>query len=144
MRSQDAGEVVELTRQLGYERSAEDIVLWLEGFEASGWKDRRALVACRGDEVVGWIDASLERHLQSDPFVLIGGLVVKDGLRGLGIGQRLCATVEHWAVELGVGMVRLTSRSTREAAHRFYLREGYSQVKTSLVFEKRQEIGSRK
>jgi hypothetical protein len=28
------------------------------------------------------------------------------------------------------------SRATREAAHRFYLREGYTQTKTSAVFTK--------
>jgi hypothetical protein len=31
----------------------------------------------------------------------------------------------------------VTSLSTREDAHRFYLRDGYSEVKMSRVFEKR-------
>jgi GNAT superfamily N-acetyltransferase len=48
----------------------------------------------------------------------------------------LCEEVERWAREQGLGVVRVTSRSTREAAHRFYLRDGYRQIKTSLVFEK--------
>jgi hypothetical protein len=30
----------------------------------------------------------------------------------------------------------VTSRSTREDAHRFYLRDGYERIKTSAVFEK--------
>jgi hypothetical protein len=30
----------------------------------------------------------------------------------------------------------LAGRSTRSDAHRFYLREGYTDVKTSRVFEK--------
>jgi len=30
----------------------------------------------------------------------------------------------------------VTSRMSREGAHRFYLREGYERVKTSAVFEK--------
>jgi hypothetical protein len=33
-------------------------------------------------------------------------------------------------------LLRVTSRSTREGAHRFYLREGFVHTKTSLVFEK--------
>lgn len=75
-------------------------------------------------------------HLQSKPFALIGGLVVKDGMRGMRIGKKLCEQAEAWAREQGVQTVRVTSRSTRQDAHRFYLREGYSDVKTSRVFEK--------
>ena len=78
----------------------------------------------------------MERRLQYPPYVLIGGLVVREGMRSLGIGRRLCEEVERWCVERGAGMVRVTSRSTREAAHRFYLRDGYELVKTSMVFEK--------
>ena len=42
-------------------------------------------VACsEAQQVVGWIEVSLERRLQTAPFALIGGLVVKDGVRGRG------------------------------------------------------------
>jgi GNAT superfamily N-acetyltransferase len=76
-------------------------------------------------------------RLQSPRFTLIGGLVVKDGVRGGGIGRRLCEEVERWSGDKGVEMVRVTSRSSREEAHRFYLRDGYRHTKTSLVFEKK-------
>jgi hypothetical protein len=33
-------------------------------------------------------------------------------------------------------VLRVRSQIIREDAHRFYLREGYSKVKTSVVFEK--------
>jgi GNAT superfamily N-acetyltransferase len=86
--------------------------------------------------LVGWIDVAITYHLQSEPFVLIGGLVVQDGLRGLGIGKRLCEEAEAWARGKGISIVRVTSRSTRPDAHRFYLRDGYTEIKTSKVFEK--------
>jgi len=86
--------------------------------------------------VVAWVDVSLEHRLQSESFGLIGGLVVRDGLRGGGIGRRLCEQAEAWARERGAKKIRVTSRSTREAAHRFYLRDGYRQTKISMVFEK--------
>jgi GNAT superfamily N-acetyltransferase len=57
-------------------------------------------------------------------------------MRSLGVGKRLCAEVEAWSREKGIAVVRVTSRITRERAHRFYLREGYEQIKTSAVFEK--------
>jgi predicted N-acetyltransferase YhbS len=131
----DAAAVRELSIQLGYEASQaeieERITVLLSNAEA-----QVALVACAGEEVVGWIEASIVRHLQSAPHTLIGGLVVKDGVRGLGVGKRLCAEVEDWSRNKGLTVLRVTSRSTREGAHRFYLREGYRQTKTSAVFEK--------
>lgn len=85
---------------------------------------------------MGWVDAAVERHLQSKPVVMIGGLVVREDLRGKGIGQQLCHAVEHWATQIGIGVVRVRCELKRADAHRFYLREGYSQVKVSSVFEK--------
>jgi GNAT superfamily N-acetyltransferase len=132
---EDAAAVADLCVQLGYEASQaaieERITVLLSNAEA-----QVALVACAGEEVVGWIEASIVRHLQSAPHALIGGLVVKDGVRGLGVGKRLCAEVEAWSRNKGLTVLRVTSRSTREGAHRFYLREGYRQTKTSAVFEK--------
>ena len=131
---EDAAAVAELSGQLGYEATAAEIAERLEVLLSNA--EQVALVACVGDEVVGWIEASIVRHLQSPAHSLIGGLVVKDGARGMGVGKRLCAEVEEWSRGKGLAVVRVTSRSTREDAHRFYLREGYRQTKTSAVFEK--------
>ena len=131
----DGSAIAELSGQLGYQTSAAEMVERIRGI-LSLRKDHLALVACRGDEVIGWIEAELSRHLQSAPHVLITGLVVKNGSRSLGVGKRLCTEVERWTGDQGVSVVRVTSRSTREGAHRFYLREGFTHTKTSLVFEK--------
>lgn len=135
MRETDAEAVAELTTQLGYGRNAEETRAWIR--ETSGGAEQAAFVACVEGEVAGWIEVSVERRLQSEPFAMIGGLVVKDGERGRGIGRLLCQRAETWALALGLDKVRVTSRSTREGAHRFYLRDGYDLVKTSLVFEKK-------
>jgi len=132
---EDSDAVAVLTRQLGYERTAAQIADWIEAL-AGREHEQQAFVACNGDEVVGWIEVALQRHLQSDESALIGGLVVKDGLRGAGIGRELCRHAENWAADKGVRLMRVTSRSTRERAHQFYLRDGYKQVKSSCVFEK--------
>ncbi len=130
----DAAAVSQLCEQLGYQRGEHAILEWI-GRLASVPEAQAAFVACMGDEVVGWIEVSIEHRLQYPPFALIGGLVVKDGIRGQGIGRQLCACAEAWAWQRPVDTVRVTSRSTRLEAHRFYLRDGYRQVKTSLVFE---------
>ena len=69
--------------------------------------------------------------------MLIGGLVVQDGLGGLWISSRLCEEAEAWTRAQGISVLRVTSRSTRSDAHRFNLRDGYTEVKTSKIFEKR-------
>lgn len=131
----DSEAVAELSEQLGYAATASEMkdrikaMLPLES-------DHLALVACHGDETVGWIEAEIVHHLQSPAHALITGLVVSERARSLGIGKRLCSEVERWSLGRDVSIVRVTSRMTRERAHRFYLREGFVQTKTSAVFEK--------
>ena len=134
IRQEDAAAVAELVAQLGYERTPEQIRHWVQDLDAR--PGQATFVAELNGEVVAWVDVSLEHRLQSESFGLIGGLVVRDGLRGGGIGRRLCEQAEAWARERGAKKIRVTSRSTREAAHRFYLRDGYRQTKISMVFEK--------
>ncbi|MFP5226412.1 MAG: N-acetyltransferase family protein [Acidobacteriota bacterium] len=130
----DAAAVAELSGQLGYPESEEEMRGRIERLMRS--EDRVAFAAVRAAELVGWIDAAVERHLQAEDTVVIGGLVVRESARGCGVGKQLCEAVEGWAREQGFARVRVRSQIQREAAHRFYLRDGYRQVKTSLVFEK--------
>lgn len=135
IRREDAAVVAELSGQLGYEASTAEIAGRIERL-LSNAEEQVAFVACVNAEVVGWIEASIVHHLQSAAHALIGGLVVRDRARGLGVGKKLCAEVETWSRAKGMTVVRVTSRITREGAHRFYLREGYRQTKMSAVFEK--------
>jgi GNAT superfamily N-acetyltransferase len=131
----DAQALVGLISQLGYDRPLLAVQHHIENldFHAS---TQVVLVALFEETIIAWIEASIERYLQSPPFALITGLVVDQAHRGGNIGKLLCKEVERWATERGVDTVRVTSRSTRERAHQFYLRDGYRQTKTSLVFEK--------
>jgi GNAT superfamily N-acetyltransferase len=130
----DAEAAAELSGELGYSCTAEDLRERIE--ELSRAADRVAFAAVIEDQIVGWIDAAMERHLQSPASAVIGGLVVREDLRGLGVGRHLCVEVEQWARSRSVPLVRVRSQIKREDAHRFYLRDGYRKVKTSLVFEK--------
>ena len=132
----DAESVTLLITQLGYERPLADVCGWIERL-ARVDDQQAAFVACVSDEVVGWIEVSIQWHLQYVSFALIGGPVVKDGVRGLGIGRRLCEQAEQWSRQHKIDVLRVTSRSTREDAHRFYLQNSYSHVKDSAVFEKK-------
>jgi GNAT superfamily N-acetyltransferase len=130
----DAEAAAELSSQLGYPSSPGDFRERIE--ELSRTTDRIAFAAVVDGQIVGWIDAAMERHLQYAASAVIGGLVVREDMRGLGVGRRLCLEVEEWARSKSVPVVRVRSQIKREDAHRFYLRDGYRQVKTSLVFEK--------
>jgi GNAT superfamily N-acetyltransferase len=132
--AEDAGAAAELSGQLGYPCGADQLRERIEEMLRS--TDRVAFAAVADGKMVGWIDAATERHLQSSVCAVIGGLVVRDGARGLGIGARLCLEVEEWARSKSIPVVRVRSQIKREDAHRFYLREGFTNVKTSLVFEK--------
>ena len=135
IREEDADAAAALCAQLGYPTDAETVLARMGQIAAD---DNRAVLATSLDGVlVGWIDLSIECHLQSEPGVLIGGLVVAESARGQGIGQQLCMAAEDWARGHGITRIRVRSNVIRKRARAFYLREGYTRVKTSAVFEKK-------
>jgi ribosomal protein S18 acetylase RimI-like enzyme len=137
IRPTDADAAAELSGQLGYPVSAEVMKQRIEA--AVALSDHFVFVACTSnpERVVGWIDVSVVHHLQNEPFGEIGGLVVGSDCRNLGIGQKLVRHAEEW-ISANKKITRMVVRSqvSREAAHRFYLREGYTRWKTSAVFSK--------
>jgi GNAT superfamily N-acetyltransferase len=131
----DANEVAELSGELGYPVSAAEMQARIQQF--AKLPDRIAFVACLEGRVVGWIDVGVVYHLQSRPYGEIGGLVVSSTQRSQGIGEQLVRRAEEWIRERGLSTVLVRSRMEREAAHRFYLRQNFSRMKTSAVFTKR-------
>ena len=134
IREEDASAAASLCTQLGYPTDEAAVLERMR--QIPGDAHRAVLVACLDGEVVGWIDLSVEYHLQSEPAALIGGLVVSESARGRGIGLQLCRAAEDWTRAQGVVRMRVRSNAIRERAHAFYLRDGYGRVKTSAVFEK--------
>lgn len=130
----DAAPAAELSAQLGYPVSADVMAQRIEALQSS--PHHIVYVACVSEQIVGWIDVGIGDHLQSGRYCEIGGLVVATLFRSSGIGRQLVAKAEEWARQSGVSTMLVRSRTTREAAHRFYLREGYTQTKTSAVFTK--------
>jgi PhnO protein len=131
----DAEAVAILNHQLGYPSSVADLLPRIEQLLHSS--ERAAFAGILESRFIGWIDVAIERHLQSSDTAVIGGLVVHEDVRGRGIGRRLCQAAEDWARGRGISIVRVRSQIKREDAHRFYLQDGYEQVKISAVFEKK-------
>jgi GNAT superfamily N-acetyltransferase len=130
----DAAVAAELSGELGYPVTRECMEERLRRFATL--PDHVVLAACLREQVVGWVDVSVTQHLQTAMYGEIGGLVVSEKCRSHGVGQKLLEAAEQWIAARGIGTVAVRSRSTRERAHAFYLRHGYAQVKTSVVFRK--------
>lgn len=134
MEPEDADAAMRLSAELGYPADRRTMLRRMQ--QIADDRNRAVLVACVDGDVSGWIDLSIEYHLQTEPVALIGGLVVSEAARGRGIGRELCKAAEGWARGRGITRMRVRSNAIRQRAHAFYLREGYARVKTSAVFEK--------
>ncbi len=130
----DAEAAARLSAELGYPVSPEEMQKRIR--EVANLAEHAVYVACVANVVAGWIDVGIVHHLQAEAYGEIGGLVVSSEYRSLGIGRKLVARAEEWARSRGVKRMIVRSRIAREAAHRFYLREGYERTKTSAVFSK--------
>lgn len=136
-RIEDADGIAALCGQLGYPTTAAEGTERLRAVLAHD--DMAVFVAEADGAVVGWIHMFGCERLESDPSAEIGGFVVADGHRGLGVGAELIAAGEQWAKERGYELVRVRSNVIRERAHRFYQRAGYVLSKRQAVFTKNLE-----
>jgi GNAT superfamily N-acetyltransferase len=131
----DADAAARLSGELGYPADPADVRQRIATIRAASAS--AVFVACASHHVIGWIDVSINRHLAIGAFAEIGGFVVSGEHRGRGIGRMLLDHAERWAAAQGVATMIVRSRTSRERAHRFYLREGYTILKTSAVFTKK-------
>jgi GNAT superfamily N-acetyltransferase len=140
-RVSDASSIAALTVQLGYEVAAPSLEARLARILSRS--DQQFLVAERDGLLVGWVHALIAEYVESDPFVVIGGLVVDRRHRRQGIGRLLMAEAEGWARTKGCSIVRLWSSVVRTDAHRFYEGLGYTKIKTQHSFLKAIEPAGR-
>ncbi len=134
-RMEDDGEISRLCPQLGYHASQQDIHQRLTMLLPN--HQNLILVAETSTHTLaGWMHAIIVQVLESPAFVEIGGVVVDDAFRRQGIGRRLIAGAEEWALLNGLYSVRLRSNIIRPEAHDFYPSIGYTHTKTQKTYEK--------
>jgi GNAT superfamily N-acetyltransferase len=135
MLAEDAATVAALAGQLGYPATESEIKRRYDFLKDRA--DTQLLVAQDSDgTVVGWIHVQATYLLESDPRAEIWGLVVEQSMRGSGVGRRLVAAAEDWAIKHGLSAIALRSNTLRVEARKFYEHLGYEVVKTSNVFRK--------
>ena len=133
-RPEDVPALAELATELGYPSDAAVVSKRLHSL--ADQPGNRVLVAASDDGVAGWVHVFAAYRVESDGFAELGGLVVRETLRGSGLGRLLVEAAEGWAREAGLGQMRVRSYAVREATHRFYAHLGYATAKQQQVFAK--------
>lgn len=129
----DASKIAELNQELGYQTSTSLVERQLEIIRSK--KDHYVFVAIDNDQVVGYIHGFISIRLTTDPFLEIGGLIVKENCRNKGIGRKLVGHLEQYIK--GVENVRVRCNVNRKSAHDFYLALNYTEKKEQTIFERK-------
>lgn len=141
VKAEDAEDIARLSEQLGYPATPEQMHRRI--IEMLSSQHDKVFVAISLDgAVVGWIHVFAAMRLESEPFAEIGGIVVDSDHRNQGIGKKLLARTEQWAVKKNLTRLRVRSRTSRDEAHRFFKNFGFTQSKTQQIFDK--PLGNRK
>ena len=129
---EDIDDFIKLAEQLGYKVNIKHLKKRIEikdTFEA-------VFMAVEDTEITGWIDCKIQQSYLIEPFCEIEGLIVDERTRGKKIGAMLICRAEEWARQKEVNTVVVRSNVIRERAHKFYLNNGYKNIKQSKIFEK--------
>lgn len=113
-----------LCSQLGSDVTLEDIKYRCLSIDTN--EDSILLVAEDSGELIGWIQAQVERKAQKYNFGIIQGLIVDKPLRRRGFGRALVEAVELWCSEKGCRSLRLCSGKDRKDAHKLFEGMGYA------------------
>lgn len=131
----DAAAVNKLAAQLGYPDAEEETLNRITLLQQQ--PNDCLLVATDKDQVIGWLHAVKMNWLETGVFVEIAGLVVDEQHRSKQAGALLLVATQAWSREQGCDRIIARSNMLRTRAHRFYLRNGFTETKTSKVFELR-------
>jgi GNAT superfamily N-acetyltransferase len=131
----DAARIAQLSGELGYPASAEQIAARLRQLTPA---TRHAVFVAEspGAGLSGWVHVSTSHLLESDLRAEVNGLIVADGQRSAGAGAKLLRAAEEWAQRRGCKRMNVRSNVIRERAHKFYERNGYEHYKTQKAFRK--------
>ena len=130
---EDGPAVATLITNLGYPTTAEQMAARLNRIAE---QEAYATFVALGDgTLLGVIGVSHSLCYESDaPAGRILALSVDPQAQGRGVGAALVERAEAWLKARGATVVIVNSRHERQAAHRFYERQGYAA--TGLRFKK--------
>lgn len=133
-KSEDTSKIAAISHEFGYEPTEDEVAASLRDLLPR--PDHVVLVAENDGVVIAWGHARINRHIEIAQHAELVSLVVTRASRSLGIGAAIVRAVEQWAREQGERSLRVRSSVVRERAHKFYLREGYTEIKQQKTFVK--------
>ena len=133
-RKSDAARIAELSGELGYPATAQEIKTRLAQLKPAA--QHAVFLAEINKFVIGWIHVSVAPLLEVSRRAEVNGLVVAEGQRSHGAGAKLLEAAEKWARTKGCKGMSVRSNVIRERAHAFYERHGYQHFKTQKAFRK--------
>jgi len=131
----DLADLTRLSEQLGYPATRAEMAQRLDDLL---YRESHIVLVAQNPQgvVIGWLHGFIRRLLMTDAHIEVGGLIIDEGYRGQGIGNKLISACESWAYDKAIDTILVRSNIVREDAHRFYHRIGYQTLKTSLIFKK--------
>jgi GNAT superfamily N-acetyltransferase len=131
----DIDGIAPLCSQLGYPCTSEEIIGRINKLMDDD--DHVIFIAADMEgNIVGWVHSYIYKLFYADKAAEIGGLVVDESARRLGVGRKLMNAVEEWARFKECVVAGLRSNSKRVEAHKFYQDIGYEKVKEQYRFSK--------
>ena len=133
-RVSDSKEIKDIcTNDLGYQCDEQLIELRIANLE----ENRECVfVADIDGEIAGFVHVEKYNPLYYQSMANILGLAVSSKFRRQGLGEKLMYSVEEWAKNKGIQVMRLNSGGARKEAHMFYCNIGFSDEKEQLRFIK--------
>ena len=132
----DAAAIADLSGQLGYPASVEEMQERLARLLHRPRHSVVLIAASSHGQVLGWLHVSATPLLEVPLRAEVNGLVVAEGQRSAGAGAKLLRAAERWAKGKGCESMSVRSNVVRDRAHAFYLRNGYEHYKTQKAFRK--------
>lgn len=132
--SKDISFLTELTNELGYPTSVEQMTLRMNTIVEL--KNYWTFVAVIQNVVVGYIGLNKNYLWEQDGYYIrIQALVVGSKFRKLGVGKELINSAEELAKQIGTNLLLLNcgNREERKVAHKFYQQVGFEQKSIGYI-----------
>ena len=102
--------------------------------------EENCVVACDGDEPVGFAEMSLRKYVDgcaSSPVAYLEGIYIVPASRGRGAGRLLFEAVERWAVDEGCREFASDSRLEDLSAQEFHRHFGFEETGRIVQFKRK-------
>lgn len=107
----------------------------IERFNDLSSLNNHGLLVLEDGGVKGWVHLEIVYDLIEEKKVEIKALIVDENSRSKGYGHALIKAAREWTKQNKLNTIYLSCNTMRDRAHDFYLREGFTKVKTSHFFE---------